>query len=108
MIMLIALVAMESWLLVLRKPLAEYQTLTAARQALALSLGAAPSQQGELGRLAAELKQITARLGATLRPPGPDDQIAAIVMADLDRAATLNGITLAGIRPGAPRQVPSF
>ena len=108
MVLLLALVAGEGWLLVLRKPLTEYQTLAATRETLALSLGAAPSQQGELGRLAAELKQITARLGAQLRPPGPDDQIASMVMAELDRAASLNGITLAGIRPGARRQVQSF
>ncbi len=108
MVLVLALVAGEGWLLVLRKPLAEYQKLAATRETLALSLGAAPSQQGELARLAAELREITARLGAQLRPPGPDDQIASMVMAELDRSAALNGITLVGIRPGARRQVQSF
>ena len=108
MVLLLALVAGESWLLVLRKPFTEYQKLAATREALALSLAAAPSQQGELGRLASELKQTTARLGAQLSPPGPDDQIASMVMVELDRAASLNGITLAGIHPGARRQVQSF
>ena len=108
MVFLVALVAGESWLLLLQKPLAEYHKLAATRETLALSLGAVPSQQGELARLAAELKQITARLGAQLRPPGPDDQIASTVMAELDRAAALNGITLASIRPGGRRQVQSF
>ena len=108
MVLLLALVAGEAWLLVLRKPLIEYQKLAAGRETLALSLGAAPSQQGELGRLAAELKQITARLGAQLHPPGPDDQVASMVMAELDHSASLNGVTLAGIRPGARRPVQSF
>ena len=107
-VLLLALVAFEGWLLVLRKPLADYQNLAATREALASSLGAARSEQGDLGRLAAELKQITARLGAQLRRPEPDDQIASKVMAELDRAASQHGITLAGIRPGARRQVQSF
>lgn len=108
MILLLALVAAEGWLLVLRKPLAEYRKLAADRETVASSLGAGPGQQGELARLAAELKQVTARLGAQLRPPGPDDQMASTVMAELDRAAALHGITLAGMRPGARRQVQSF
>ncbi len=108
MLLLLALVAGEGWLLVLRSPLSEYRKLAAARETLALSLGAAPSQQGELTRLAAELGEVTARLGAQLRPPGPDGQTASMVMAELDRAASLNGITLAGIHPGARKQVQGF
>ena len=34
--------------------------------------------------------------------------LASMVMTELDRAAALNGITLAGIRPGARKQVQSF
>jgi Tfp pilus assembly protein PilO len=108
MMLLVALFALEGWLLVLRNPLAEYQKLAATRATLGASLRAVSGEQGELGRLAAELKQASARLGAQLRPPGPDDQIAAMVMAELDRAASVTGVTLAGIRPGARRQVQSF
>jgi Tfp pilus assembly protein PilO len=108
MVLLLALVAGEGWLLVLRKPLLEYQTLAATRHALASSLRATPSQQGELDRLASELKQITARLGAQLPAPGRDDEMASTVMSELDRTASLNGITLAGIHPGSRRQVQSF
>ena len=108
MLLLLALLAVEGWLLVLRKPLTDYRNLAETRGTLASSLGAARSDPGELGRLAAELKQITARLGAQLRPPGADDQVASMVMAELDRAASQNGITLASVRPGARRQVRSF
>ena len=108
MVLLVALVALEGWLLVLRSPLAEYQKLAATRATLAASLGAVAGEQGEVGRLGTELKEVTARLGAQLRPPGPDDQIAAMVMAELDRAASISGVTLAGIRPAARRQVQSF
>ena len=106
-ILIAALAAFEGWLL-LRAPLAEYRKLTSTRGSLASSLAAAPSQQGELARLAAELRQVSARLSGQLRPPAPDDQIASLVMAELDRSAAQNGITLAGIRPGPSRDVLSF
>jgi len=107
MILIAGLAAFEGWLL-LRQPLAEYQILRSTRVSMALSLAAVPSQQGELSRLAAELKQVSARLTGQLRPPAPDDQMAALVMAELDRSAGQNGITLAGIRPGPRRAVLSF
>ena len=108
MILVAGLMAFEGWLLLLRAPLAEYQKLISTRETLALSLAAVPSQQGELSRLAAELRQFSARLTGQLRPPAPDDQIASLVMAELDRSAGRNGITLAGIRPGPRREVLSF
>ena len=108
MILIVGLSAFEGWLLLLRAPLAEYQKLISTRESMALSLAAAPSQQGELARLAAELSQVSARLTGQLRPPAPDDQIASLVMAELDRSAGENGITLAGIRPGPRREVLSF
>jgi Tfp pilus assembly protein PilO len=108
MILIIGLVAVEGWLLFLRAPLAEYQKLISTRETLALSLAAAPDQQGELGRLAAELRQISARLSGQLRPLAPYDQTASLVMAELDRSAGQNGITLAGIRPGPSREVLGF
>lgn len=108
MILIAGLAAFEGWLLLLRAPLAEYRKLISTRESLALSLAAAPSQQGELARLAAELRQVSARLTGQLRPPAPDDQIASLVMAELDRSAGRNGITLAGIRPGPRREVLGF
>jgi Tfp pilus assembly protein PilO len=108
MILVAGLVAFEGWSLLLRAPLAEYQKLISTRESLALSLAAAPSQQGELARLAAELRQVSARLTGQLRPPAPDDQMASLVMAELDRSAGQNGITLAGIRPGPRREVLGF
>jgi Tfp pilus assembly protein PilO len=108
MILIIGLVAVEGWLLLLRAPLAEYQKLISTRESLALSVAAAPSQQGELGRLAAELRQVSARLSGQLRPLAPYDQTASLVMAELDRSAGQNGITLAGIRPGPRREVLGF
>jgi Tfp pilus assembly protein PilO len=107
-ILVAGLAAFEGWLLLLRAPLVEYQKLISTRESLALLLAAAPSQQGELARLAAELGEVSARLTGRLRPPAPDDQMASQVMAELDRSAGQNGITLAGIRPGPRREVLGF
>jgi Tfp pilus assembly protein PilO len=108
MILIAGLVAVEGWMLLLRAPLAEYQKLISTRESMALSLAAAPSQQGELSRLAAELRQVSARLTGQFRPPAPNDQTASLLMAELDRSAGQNGITLAGIRPGPRREVLGF
>jgi Tfp pilus assembly protein PilO len=108
MMLIVVMAAFEGWMLLLRAPLAEYRKLISTRESLAMSLAAVPGQQGELDRLAAELRQISARLSGELRPPAPDDQVASLVMAELDRSAGQNGITLAGIRPGPRREVLSF
>jgi Tfp pilus assembly protein PilO len=107
-LLIAGLMAVEGWLLLLRKPVAEYQTLVSTRDSLGSSLAAAPSQQGELGRLAEDLRQVSARLSGQFQPAGPSDQIASLVMAELDRSAGQNGITLAGIRPGPRREVLGF
>lgn len=108
MILFTGLTAFEGWVLLLRAPLAQYQKLASTRESLALSLAATPSQQGDLSRLAAELNQVTARLTGQLQSPASDDQMASLVMAELDRSAGLKGITLAGIRPNPRREVLGF
>jgi Tfp pilus assembly protein PilO len=108
MALVIGLTAFEGWLLVLRKPLAEYRGLVSTQQAMALALAAAPSQQGDLRQLDAEQRQVTARLTGQLRPPGSDAHVVSLVLAELDRSAGQQGITLAGIRPGPRREVLGF
>lgn len=106
-IFIASLLAFEGWVL-LRAPLADYQTLASTRKAMTLSLAVAAGEQNDPGPLAAELRQVSARLAAQFQSPAPDDQIAAQVMAELDRSAGQNGITLVSFRPGAPRVLPSF
>src|SRR5471032_2395902 len=77
-ILIVGLSAFEGWLLLLRAPLTEYQKLISTRESLASSLAAAPNQKGELSRLAAELREVSARLTGQLRTPAPDDQIASL------------------------------
>ena len=108
MILIAGLTAFEGWVLLLRAPLAQYQRMIWTRESLALSLAATPRQQGELNRLAAQLRLVSGRLTEQSQWPVPDDQMAALVMAELDRSAGRNGVTLAGIRPGPRREVLGF
>ncbi|HUY03598.1 MAG TPA: hypothetical protein VMV33_09950 [Rhodocyclaceae bacterium] len=108
MILIVGLTAFEGWVLFLRAPLAQYQKVISTRKSLASSLAATPSQQGELNQLAARLRLVSARLTGQSQWPVPDDQMAALVMAELDRSAGRNGVTLAGIRPGPRREVLGF
>ena len=108
MAVIVGLTAVEGWVLLLRAPLAQYQKVISTRESLALSLAATPSQQGELKRLATQLRLVSGRLTAQSKWPVPDDQMAALVMAELDRSAGLRGVTLAGIRPGPRRVVRGF
>jgi len=108
MALVVCLLAFEGWVLLLKGPQAAYLTQRAMRDALAASLAASPDQQGELARLAAELREAAARVTGRLGPPASDEQMVATVMSELDRSATRHGITLAGIRPGPRREVLSF
>jgi Tfp pilus assembly protein PilO len=108
MILIAGGAALEAWLLVVRKPLAEYRQLRETRATLAAAIAAEPSQQEELGRASAELKQVADRLSVELRAPAPDEQLAVSLMSDLDRAAAASGIVLTSVKPGLRRQVLAF
>lgn len=108
MVGIACLVAFEAWVLALAKPLAQYRQLTVSRSALATTLAASGRKYRELAGLEAEIKALSARLTGELHAAGSADQIAAGLMSQLDRTAASGGITLAGIKPGARRQVLNF
>jgi Tfp pilus assembly protein PilO len=108
MILIVGAAALEGWLLVLRKPLDEYRQLAATKASLAATVAASATQQGELNRLTAELKELNDRLTGELRAPAPEDQLAVALMTELDHAAARKGVALTSVKPGARRQVQSF
>jgi Tfp pilus assembly protein PilO len=108
MVLLGAAAAFEGWVLVLRKPVAEYRGLVETKANLAAAIEIAEARSGELGRLTAELKQIADRLNGELGEPAPDEQLAVSLMNDLDRAAARSGIVLTSVKPGTRRSVLSF
>jgi Tfp pilus assembly protein PilO len=104
----VVLVLFEGWMLVLRKPVAEYQQLESTRAGMEASLRQMPDQSGELASLAGELKQLSDRLRGELHLPASDDQMAAALMAALDKSAAAHGVQFAGVKPGERKQVLVF
>jgi Tfp pilus assembly protein PilO len=108
LLFVLGMIVGEGWLLVLSKPLAEYQTLITAGERLSLSLTRLPDKESDLAQLAAELRRVSEQLTGQMPALASDDQMASDVMASLDRSAAANAITLAGFRPGVRRQVLEF
>lgn len=102
------LVAGEGWMLILSKPFSDYRALIAASESLSASLSRLPRKESDLGQLAEELRQVSEQLTGQMSGVTPDDQMVSEVMANLDRSAAANGVTLTGIRPGVRRQVLEF
>ncbi|OGS95309.1 MAG: hypothetical protein A3H31_12745 [Gallionellales bacterium RIFCSPLOWO2_02_FULL_57_47] len=108
MLLIVGLLALEGWMLVLRKPYAEYQQSVAARTSLESLLSVASDQTSDLERLTIELKQLTEKLGGELRLAASDDKMAASLMEALDRSAAVHGVTLSGVKPKERKQVSVF
>lgn len=108
MLLLVMLLAFEGWILLLRKPYAEYQRVQTARVTLSTTLQNSPDQTGELRKLAAELTQMTDRLSGAMRLPAADDKMAASLMEALDHSAALHKVTLISIKPGDRKPVSVF
>ncbi len=101
----VAFAAFEGWFLLLRKPLAEFQRLTAATGALTARVKSPESQQAELNRLRAEASRLAERVVGELRVSAPDDDVASFLLTELDRTAARDGVVLTGVKPGGRRRV---
>ncbi len=101
----VGLAAFESWYLLLRKPLAEFQRLGAATGALMARVKSAENQQTELNRLQAEASRLADRVAGELRVSAPEDDVASFLMTELDRTAARDGVVLTGVKPGGRRVV---
>jgi Tfp pilus assembly protein PilO len=108
MLFFVLLLAFEGWILLLRKPYAEYQQILSTRESLTASLQQTPNQSGELGQITAELKQLSEKLSGELRLPASDDKMAASLMEALDHSARLHEISLASLKPKERKQVSMF
>ncbi len=108
MLLLIALIVFEGWILVLRKPYAEYQKSVSTRTTLSSALKQSPDASSELSRIADELKQLSEKLNGELRLSASDDKMAASLMQALDRSAIARGVTLISIKPGDRKPVSVF
>ncbi len=108
MLLVIGLLAFEGWILLLRKPYAEYQQILSTRESLSSSLRQSPDQLSELDKLANELKRLSEKLSGELRLPASDDKMAASLMEALDRSASMHDVMLASVKPKERKQVSVF
>lgn len=108
MLLIIGLLAIEGWMLLLRKPYAEYKQAVASRVSLEARLIHASDQASDLAKLTIEIKQLTEKLDAELRLPASDDEMAASLMEALDRSAAVHGVMLSGVKPKERKQMPVF
>ncbi len=108
MAVILAFLAFEGWILVLRKPFAQYQQVLSSHQVLASSLDEKADQSGELTRLATELRQLADRLSGELRLPSADDKMVASLMEALDASAIKHRVNLSGVTPMERRMVSVF
>lgn len=107
-VLIVVVLAFEGWMLVLRKPFAEYRQIVANRTALSSVLSQVPDPSSELEKVAAELQHLSARLSGKLQLPASDDTIAASLMEALDRSALHHGVKLSGVKPRERKPVSVF
>jgi Tfp pilus assembly protein PilO len=108
MLLIVAFLAIEGWMLLLRKPYTEYQQILSTRESLSSSLQQSPNQLNELDSLANELKQLSEKLSGELRLPASDDKMAASLMEALDHSASLHDVVLSSVKPKERKQVSVF
>lgn len=108
MLLIVSLLVLEGWMLVLRKPYAEYQQIAASRASLESGLSRPSDQTTDLEKLTIELKHLTEKLGSELPLSASDDKMAASLMEALDRSAALHGVLLSGVKPKERKPVSVF
>ena len=108
MLLFVVFMAIEGWMLLLRKPYADYQQILSSRESLSTSLQQSPNQLNELGNLANDLKHLSAKLSGELRLPASDDKMAASLMEALDRSASMHGVTLISVKPRERKLISVF
>lgn len=107
-VLLVAMVAFEGWMLILRKPFAEYQQVVAARTELTSALSQEPDSSSDVEKLAIEVKRLSVSLSGKSQLPTSDDEIAASLMEALDRSARQHGVKLSAVKPRERRLVSVF
>lgn len=104
---IVALAAIESWLLVLRAPLQEFRNQSSLRADLAAADAGRAETAAQIERLAAELPGLEQALAGE-RSARSDDGMILFLMDALGRAGARQGISLGSVRPGARRIVQGF
>jgi Tfp pilus assembly protein PilO len=108
MLLFVAFLTIEGWLLLLSKPYAEYKQIISTRELLLSSLRQSPDQSSELDKLANELRQLSEKLSGEFRLPASDDKMSASLMEALDHSASMHDVMLVSVKPKERKQVSVF
>lgn len=98
---------LEAWQLALRPPFGRWQSLTAQRQGLERTVGAAADRTAAAAVIEAEIARLERRVGGDA-PGLTTEQLVVAIVARLDRLAQHHGVTLAAVKPGERRDVLMF
>lgn len=107
-VFLVLFLAVEGWLLVLRKPYADYSQLTEQRDLLQTSLSTRAAPSVEIEQLTRDVKDLSDRLNGELQLTQAGDRVVASLMETLDHSAQKHGLKLSSVKPMEQRSVSGF
>jgi len=104
---LLAVLALQGWLLVLRGPVSDLRRLHGQRVALAAPRAQASHLESQIGGLEAQVAVLTNKLRGQEAHTSVDQMVVGLI-GRLDRIAERRGVHLDSVRPGATRRVLMF
>ena len=103
----ILFIGLESWMLVLRQPLADWTRLKSERAGLERPATAADRVPAEIVRLEQDITALTRKLQGN-GPQLAEDQMVVYVIDRLDHIAARHGARLGSVRPAATKRILMF
>ncbi|HVL56636.1 MAG TPA: GspMb/PilO family protein [Burkholderiaceae bacterium] len=104
---LLALVAVQAWLLALRQPLAQQVRVKSDAVALQQAVALARELPQQAAALEQEIATLQQAAGAAL-PPDAAEPIVVRLVADIDRLAQRHDVALTSVRPAGTNRVAKF
>ncbi len=104
---MLVFIVLQAWLLLFRQPLVQYAQMRVDPRIVAQAERDALALPREAERLTSAIGELRGRLAPTHRTAS-NEQMVVQLIGDLDRLAQRHGVSLNGVRPSAPRKVPSF
>ncbi len=107
-VLLVLFLLIEAWLLVLRKPFAQYQQLSDTAYTLSMRAHSGDGPSTELSRARQTLDALNAQLQKELKMVLASADVVAPLMQQLDQSAQASQLQLTSLRPGVKRRVSGF
>ena len=107
-VLLVLFLLIEAWLLVLRKPFAQYQQLSDTAYTLSMRANSGDGPSTELSRARQTLDALNAQLQKELKLVLASADVVAPLMQQLDQSAQASQLQLTSLRPSIKRRVSGF